>query len=599
MSNGIQDRLCALRAVMERRGVDVYLIPTDDFHGSEYVGDFFKCRKFITGFTGSAGTAVVTRDMAGLWTDGRYFLQAEQQLFGSGVELFKSGEPGVPTVHEFLRENMRDGQCLGFDGRTVNAGEARRLQEELRDKKIRFQVEEDLVGEIWTDRPPMSCEPAEEMDLCRAGRSRRDKLEEIRKAMREKEADLFLLATLDDIAWLLNIRGNDIHCCPVVLSFLALTRENVWLFAGEKAFSPELASSLGKDGVKLCPYDSVYDFVSSLKKETVILLNSEKVNHRLYSCIPEGAEILDEENLTLLPKAVKNPTEVENERIAHIKDGVALTKFIYWLKTHVGKVPMTELSLGEKLYELRSMEESFRGNSFDPIISYGAHGAIVHYSATPETDVPIQPQGMVLADTGGHYLEGSTDVTRTIVVGPVTEEEKKYFTLVLRGHLNLAAAKFRYGCTGMNLDYLARAPLWEIGEDYNHGTGHGVGYYLNVHESPNGFRWKKAPDRSESAVLEEGMITSDEPGYYAAGRFGIRHESLLLCKKAEKTPAGQFMCFEYLTMAPIDLDGVAPERMSRKERELLNAYHRQVCETLSPFLEPEEREWLRGATRPV
>ncbi len=614
MSEKIRARLSALRALMEKKGIDAYLIPTDDFHASEYVGDFFKCREYITGFTGSAGTAVVMRDMAGLWTDGRYFIQAEQQLSGSGVTLFRMGEPDVPTVHEFLKKNLTGGQCLGFDGRTVSAKEAEQLRQKLGQNGVSLNDAEDLVGEIWTDRPALPCEPVIELGVEWVGQTRREKCAQIRAKMKERSADVFLLTSLDDIAWLLNIRGADIHCNPVVLSYLAMTQDAILLFANEKAFPEDARHALEADGVALRPYDAVYTYAAELGQisgdisdsdvsETAhkmkALLCRAKVNSRLVSSIPEGVEILDEENPTLLPKAIKNPTEVANERAAHVKDGVALTKFIYWLKTNVGKIPMTELSAEEKLYELRAAQEHFMGNSFDPIISYGAHAAIVHYSATPETDVPIEPKGLLLADTGGQYLEGTTDVTRTIVMGALTDEEKKCFTVVLRGMLSLADVKFLQGCTGRNFDYIAREPLWRMGEDFNHGTGHGVGYFLNVHESPNGFRWKHVPERNDDVAFEDGMITSDEPGYYAEGKFGIRHENLIVCKKAEKTAAGQFLCFEHLTMVPFDLDGIVPEQMTQRERGLLNTYHAKVYETIAPHLEPEEREWLKRATRRI
>ncbi len=644
MNGKIETRLAALRSLMKKKGIDAYLIPTDDFHASEYVGDYFKCREYITGFTGSAGTAVVMQNMAGLWTDGRYFIQAEQQLAGSGVTLFKMGEPEVPTIHEFLEKELGAGQCLGFDGRTVSAKEGAELGEKLRKKGVRIDDAEDLVGEIWTDRPALSCEPVIELGVEWAGKTRAEKCAELRKKM-EEGADVFLLASLDDIAWLLNIRGGDVQCNPVVLSYLAMTREEILLFANEKAFPEEVRRALEADGVALRPYDAVYAYAASIGKapgkdtdtasgsvrddavnsdqteqtsgdvvsmgqteqasddtsarRMKVLLCRNAVNSRLVSSIPADVEILDEENPTQLSKAVKNPTEVTNERIAHEKDGVALTKFIYWLKKNVGKLPITELSAADHLHELRAAQEHFMGDSFEPIIAYGSHAAIVHYSATQETDVPIEPKGLLLADTGGQYLEGTTDVTRTIVMGSLTEEEKKYFTLVLRGTLNLADVKFRYGCTGRNFDYIAREPLWRMGEDFNHGTGHGVGYFLNVHEAPNGFRWKKVPEREDDVVFEEGMITSDEPGYYAEGKFGIRHENLILCKKAEKTEFGQFMCFEHLTMAPFDLEGIVPELLTERERTLLNAYHAKVYETIAPQLDPEEREWLAQATRAI
>ena len=594
----IKQKLNALRILMKEKKIDAYLVPTDDFHGSEYVGDYFKCRKYITGFTGSAGTAIITQDMAGLWTDGRYFIQAADQLCDTTIELFKSGEPGVPTVHQFLNDKLEEGMCLGFDGRTVSAREAEELQELLQEKHITFSVNDDLIGEIWEDRPVLSCEPVMELDIRWTGKSRADKIAEIREQMKAKEADTFILTSLDDIAWLLNIRGNDIHCCPVVLSYLVMMENELRLYANAAAFSEEICSNLEADGVKIYPYDDVYSYVQSISSDKKVLLSRANVNSRLVSNIPSEVTILDEPNLTLLPKAVKNETEMENERIAHIKDGVAVTKFIHWLKKNVTRTNITELSTAEKLYQFRSEQEHFLGDSFDPIIAYGTHAAIVHYSATEATDIPLAARGMVLADTGGHYLEGTTDITRTIVLGPVTAKEKKFFTAVLRGNLNLAAAKFKYGCTGLNLDYLARGPLWELGEDYNHGTGHGVGYLLNVHEGPNSFRWKNLPG-NPAPVLEEGMITSDEPGYYLENEFGIRHENLVLCKKAEKTSFGQFMCFEPLTMVPFDLEGINPEEMTERERKLLNDYHQKVYTTISPYLDEEEKEWLKQATREI
>ena len=594
----VTERIPALRKQMKEKGLDAYLVPTDDFHGSEYVGDYFKCRKYITGFTGSAGTAVIMPDMAGLWTDGRYFIQAAQQLEGTPVTLFKMGEPDVPTIHKFLEENLKEGMCLGFDGRTVSAEEAGKLKKILLGKQVRFSVNEDLIGNIWDDRPALSCEPVMELSEKWAGRSRADKIREIRSKLKEKDADLFVLTSLDDIAWLLNIRGNDIHCCPVVLSYLVMDEKEIRFFANERAFPDSVKEALAIDGVTIYPYDDIYTYVQTIPESKRVYLSKSNVNSRLVSSIPDGVTILNGENLSLLPKAIKNEIEVQNEKTAHIKDGVAMVKFIHWLKKNVGKQEITELSAADKLYEFRSGQENFQGNSFDPIIAYGAHGAIVHYSATEETSIPLKPEGLVLMDTGGHYLEGTTDITRTVVLGPVTQKEKKYFTAVLRGHLNLAAAKFRYGCTGLNLDALARGPLWAMGEDYNHGTGHGVGYLLNVHEGPQSFRWKNLVDRP-APVLEEGMITSDEPGYYAENEFGIRHENLVVCKKAEKTAYGQFMKFEPLTLVPFDLEGIDPEQMETGERTLLNQYHAFVYEKISPYLDEDEKGWLKEATQAI
>lgn len=599
MDKMVKDRIKALRARMKEQGIDACMIPTDDYHASEYVGTFFKCRTYITGFTGSAGTAVVTQDMAGLWTDARYFIQAERQLSGSGVDLYRMHEPGVPTVEAFLKQTLKKGQRLGFDGRCVGAKSAEKLVKELKAQGVETVCDVDLVGDIWTDRPALSCEPAWELDMKWAGKSREDKISEIRGKVAEAGADLFLLTKLEDIAWLLNIRGNDIHTVPVVLSYLMMSKDEIRLYANEKAFSAELTETLAKAGVTLHPYNDIYKDTAAIKAGKKVLLDRGTANYLLVQSIPEGVELIDRQNPTLLAKAVKNPVEVENERIAHIKDGVAVTKFMYWLKTNVGKMKITECSAAEYLNALRKEQEHFVDNSFDPIVSYGEHAAMNHYSPSPETDVEVEPHGLLLADTGGHYLEGSTDITRTFAMGPITEDERWHYTAVLRGHLALANAKFLYGCTGINLDYLAREPLWERGEDFKHGTGHGVGYLLSVHEAPNGFRWKRLPDRQDDAVLEEGMITSNEPGYYVEGGYGIRHENMIVCKKAEKNEYGQYMCFENLTMAPFDLDAIDPEQMSEKERAQLNRYHAEVYEKIAPHLTEEEQVWLKHATREI
>lgn len=595
----IQKRLAALRSKMKERNVDAYLVPTDDFHCSEYVGEYFKCRRYITGFTGSAGTAVITMDDAGLWTDGRYFLQAGEQLKGTTITLQKMGEEGVPTIEQYVMDHLKSGQTIGFDGRTMTAKAGAELEKKLAEKGISVSCEMDLIGEIWTDRPCLSCEPVWSLDAAYVGKTREEKLSEIKKELEEKKADYFLLTSLDDIAWLLNIRGNDILCNPVVLSYFILTKEGGILFAQKEAFREELAGELADAGVRIQPYEQVYTYVKEIPQGRKVLMDPASVNYTLKKSIPEGVEILEEMNPTKLKKACKTSVEVENMRKAHEKDGAAVTRFIFWLKKNVGKTEITELSAAKKLEEFREQQEHYLGPSFTPIIGYGEHGAIVHYSATEETDASLEAHGLVLADTGGQYLEGTTDITRTIVLGETTRKEKEYFTRVLRGNLLLSSAKFPYGCSGLNLDYLARSPLWEIGEDYNHGTGHGVGYLLNVHEGPNRIHWKCSASGEYPAVFEEGMITSDEPGYYAEGEFGIRHENLIVCKKAEKKNGKQYMEFEPLTLVPFDLDAVLPEEMSDKERKLLNRYHKTVYEKISPYLDEEEREWLKTATREI
>lgn len=591
----IQERLQKLRALMNREGMNAYMILTEDFHGSEYVGAYFKCRKYMSGFTGSAGTLIVCEDMAGLWTDGRYFLQAEEQLAGSTITLYKSGEEGVPTIREFLKEKLPQGAVLGFDGRAVNTQMARLLEKELSEKEVRLVYEKDLVGEIWENRPELSCEPVMLLSEKYTGKSRADKLALMREKMVEKKGDYFVLSSLDDIAWLLNIRGNDVTCNPVVLSYLAMTAEETVLFINEKTMSEEVKSALTADGVSFQRYNDIYAFMKQIPAGKTVLLDEGKTNYAVISSVGAEVTVQNETNLTLLPKAIKNETEVENERQAHIKDGVAMTKLIYWLKHNVGKQEITELSVADKLEELHQEQENYMGPSFEPIIGYAEHGAIIHYSATEESSVALKPEGLVLMDTGGQYLEGTTDITRTIALGPVIDEEKRRFTAVLRGNLNLGAAKFKYGCCGANLDYLARFPMWEEGLDYNHGTGHGVGYFLNVHEGPNGFHWKV--EGRATTVYEEGMITSNEPGLYFAGKFGIRLENLMVCRKAEKTEYGQFMCFETLTMVPFDLDVVDAAMLSEREKQLLNAYHKKVYATIAPRLNTDEAAWLKEATR--
>ena len=595
----VTERLEALRNKMREYGIDMYLIGSEDFHGSEYVGDYFKCRAWISGFTGSAGTVVVTQDTAGLWTDGRYFLQAEDQLKGSGIELFKMNNEGVPTVSEYIVDHIQEGQCLGFDGRTVNARSGQDYVRKLTEKGASVNGRYDLVGEIWTDRPVLSAEPAWLLDVRYAGESRENRIAKIRQVLADKGADWFVLTSLDDIAWLLNIRGNDVLDNPVVLSYLMMSKDSVRLYVSEKAFKDEDRAVLEAAGISFFLYNDIYEDISGLTERRTVLYDGSSLNYAILERLPENVKVLDEENPTLLPKALKNPVEVANIREAHIKDGVAVTKFMYWLKHHVGKEPMTEISVADKLESFRKEQEGYLEPSFEPICGYGPHGAIVHYSATPETDAQLEAKGMLLMDTGGQYMEGTTDITRTFVLGDVTDDEKKFFTLILKGNLNLGGARFLHGCRGYNLDYLAREPLWQIGMDYNHGTGHGVGYLLNVHESPNGFRWRMLPNRNEGCIMEEGMVTSNEPGVYLEGRFGVRHENLMVCMKGEKNEYGQFMYFDTLTMVPFDLDGVDPSIMTEREKQMLNDYHRTIYETVGPRLNEDEREWLKEATRAI
>ena len=595
----VTDRLAKLRQEMTKRNIAVYIVPTADFHGSEYVGEHFKARKYITGFTGSAGTAVITMTEAGLWTDGRYFVQAAQQLEGSTIELRKMGMEGVPTIEEYLKDTLKEGEIIGFDGRVVSGTWGNTLLEIAREKNGSLYVDEDLVDIIWEDRPPMSKADVMLFDIKYTGRDASDKLADVRNVMKEKGADVHLMSSLYDIAWLLNVRGGDISYVPVVLSYLSITQEDCTWFVQEEVITDEIRKYLDKYNISTKPYDSFYDYVKTIGKGKKVLMDKSVVNYRICNNIPEGVEVIDATDPTVFMKAIKNETELENTRKAHVKDAVAMIKFMYWLKTNVGKMRITEISAADYLEELRSQQEGFLDLSFDTICGYAQHGAIVHYAATPETDVEIKPESFLLVDSGGHYLEGTTDITRTFAFGEVTDEMKSDFTRVFRSHTNLANARFRYGCTGLNLDILARAPFWDIDMDYNHGTGHGVGYVLNVHEGPNGFRWRQSPDRSEGSVLEEGMITTDEPGIYIEGKYGIRTENELICRKGNKNDFGQFMYFENLTYVPIDLDAIDPNQMTSVEVKHLNDYHAMVFEKMSPYFEGEELEFLRKYTRAI
>ena len=592
------EKLTLLRAEMKKRGISAYVVVTDDFHASEYVGTHFKAREFLSGFTGSAGTLVVLPDSAALWTDGRYFLQAAQQLDGSGIELMRMGEPGVPEIAVFLRDHVEENGFIGFDSRTVSNAFARTIGEKTREKHIRFAGGEDLVDLVWADRPALSCEPVWTLDVKYTGLTRREKLAMVRGKMEELGADVFVIPALDEVAWLLNLRGGDVLYTPVFLSYLLLGRDQATLCVQKEAVSAEIEAQLKADGVSLAPYDDIYRLVAALPAATRVLLDGERANYRITQSVPDGAETLDRPSPIQLMKAMKTPAEQENERLAHIKDGVAVTRFLYWLKHAVGKEPITELSAAKKLESLRAEGEHYLEQSFDPILAYGAHGAIVHYEPTEETDIPLEPHGLCLADTGAQYLEGTTDITRTVALGPLTDEEKRIYTLVLRGHLQLGAAKFLYGCTGENLDMLARTPLWENGLDYNHGTGHGVGFVLGVHEGPERVHWD-VNRQKRHCVIEEGMIFSNEPGIYLAGKFGVRIENLVVVREAERTEFGRFLKLEPLTLVPYDRDAIDLTMLSSRDVELLNDYHAKVCAAISPYLQGDELNWLKEVTAPV
>lgn len=603
-----------LRREMTKQNIDVYMIVSDDFHASEYVGDYFKCREYISGFDGSAGTLVITGEEAGLWTDGRYFIQAGQQLAGTGITLYKMGEENVPGILEYLGDVLKTGSRFGYDGRTISVSYANKIKKHLADKEITYVEDVDLVGEIWENRPELSHEALWILDESLAGMSRNEKLSAVRRQMTDAGADYHLLSSLDDIAWLYNIRGNDIAYNPVVLAYTLIDRigNQTFLYVQAQALGEKEREELESSGITIRSYFDIYEDIGKLGKGEFcpksnsgvsLMIDEEALNVALYAGIPKDIKIINRTNPTHPAKAVKNPTEIKNERLAHIKDGVAVTKLIYWLK-HMQKSDtfkngeITELTVSGKLLQLRREQDGFIEQSFAPIIATGSHGAIVHYEPTEDTDVPIENNNFLLLDTGGQYYQGTTDITRTVVIGTVSKEQKRHYTAVLRGNLNLANARFKEGTAGANLDYLARSPLWELGLDYNHGTGHGVGYLLNVHEGPNAIRLKDA-DRRIGVSFAEGMITSDEPGLYLQGRYGIRLENLILCINDKTTKMGQFLRFETLTMVPFDREAVLLEDMSDEEISRLNDYHRLVYERISPYLAQEEKQWLYQETRPL
>lgn len=598
MTDSITERLLALRKEMSLREIDLYIVFSSDFHGSEYIGDYFKTREYLTGFTGSAGTAVILQKEAYLWTDGRYFIQAKNQLADSEIYLQRMGEEGVPAVEDFVKERLKQGGCIGFDGRMVSAKTGETYKKIAEEKEGRLFIEEDLAGLIWKDRPKLSKEPFFLLEEKYVGLNVEEKLSQVRKKLKEAGADAHILTSLYDIAWLFNIRGNDIPHVPVVLSYLVITMQECIWFLQEDVIKEEQKRYLKEHQIQTRPYEEIYSYAASIQTDTV-LYDNRTVNYRIAEALPEKIHTVIADNPTELLKAVKNPVEIANTQKAHIKDGVAFTKFMYWLKTKIEKEEITELSASEYLLERRKEQEHFLDVSFDTICAYGEHAAMMHYAATEESNVRLKPEGFLLVDSGGHYLEGTTDITRTMALGPVTEEMRQHFTAVVRANFNLASVKFLHGCRGANLDILAREPLWNLGIDYKCGTGHGVGHILNVHEGPNAFRYKLQPELKDNAVLEEGMITTDEPGVYIEGAYGIRIENELVCRKAEKNDYGQFMCFETITWAPVDLDAIDPAAMNEKEREVLNAYHRKVYDVLSPYMTKEERDWLKEYTRAI
>ncbi|MGF6364237.1 Xaa-Pro aminopeptidase [Aequitasia blattaphilus] len=593
----VADRIRKLRELMKEAEIDFYIVPTADFHQSEYVGEYFKARKFMTGFTGSAGTIVVSREEVGLWVDGRYFIQAANQIKGAPITLFKMGEPGVPTINEYLETKLKEGEKLGFDGRVVSMSEGLEYEKIVQNKKGHIVSGQDLVDKVWENRPPISEEVAFALDEKYTGESVSSKLKRIRKKMSENKADAHILNTIDDICWTLNIRGNDIEFFPLVLSYGIIYMGHMDLYIDEKKLDSRMKEKLKKENIFLHPYNSFYEAVKNIAEGKSVMLDPAKINYATFNNIPRGVEKVEENNPEILFKSMKNEVEVENIRQAQIKDSVCYVKFMKWLKENYEKGDITELSASAKLDELRNEQKNYIRPSFAPICAYGPHSASPHYESSPKTDVVLEAGNFFLADTGAGFLEGSTDITRTYALGEVSQDKKEDFTLVAVSNLRLASAKFLYGSTGMVLDILARKPFWDRNINFNHGTGHGVGYLLGIHEGPSGFRWNFRSH--ESHQLEAGMVITNEPGIYYEGSHGVRLENELLVCNGEKNEYGQFMYLEPITYIPFDIEAIEPKIMTQEDKTLLNDYHKLVFEKISPFLDEEEKVWLEKFTREV
>ena len=594
----IRERLSSLRETMTQAGIDFYMMPTADFHNSEYVNDYFKVREFFCGFTGSNGTLVVWQEGAGLWTDGRYFIQAERELEGTGVTLFKMGEEGVPTVKSFLKKEMKKGQTLGFDGRVVSGDTGISFETDLQEKEISLSYDQDLALKVWTDRPMLPCGETFVIEDELAGESVDSKLSKVRTKINEAGAKGMLLTKLDDLMWLFNIRGCDVECNPVALSYAYITEKEATLFIQSKALTESVKAHLKGAQVEIREYADVVSYLQQTELVESVLADLRHCNYTLYKNLDNKCKVINKKNPTELLKSIKNPVELANMEKVYLQDSVAVTKFIYWLKKNIGKMEITEITASDYLEKLRREIPEFLDLSFPTISAYKANGAMMHYSATPESFAVLEPDGMLLVDSGGQYKGGTTDITRTIVLGPISDEIKCHYTAVAAGMLQLTDAKWLYGCSGRNLDILARQPLWDMNIDYKCGTGHGVGYILNVHEGPQNIRWRFMEGMTE-AVIEAGMDVTNEPGVYIEGSHGIRIENVMVAKNGIKNGDGQFMYFDTLTYAPIDLDAIDIKYMSETNRQRLNAYHKQVFEKVSPYLNEEEKLWLKEATREV
>lgn len=593
MKQSIKERVHALRMTFNPNSIRAFIIPSTDPHLSEYVAPHWKSREWISGFTGSAGTVVVTMNEAGLWTDSRYFLQAAEQLEGSGITLYKEMLPETPSITEFLRQHLKPGESVSIDGKMFSVQQVEQMKEELTPYSLQVDIFGDPLKKIWEDRPSMPDSPAYIYDINYAGVSCEKKIAAIRAELKKKGVDALFLSALDEIAWTLNLRGNDVHCNPVVVSYLLITQEDAFYFIAPEKVTQEVEAYLKEQHVSLKGYDEVESFLNTFTAKN-ILVDPKKTNYAIYSAINPKCTIIRGEAPVAFMKAIRNEQEIAGVHAAMQRDGVALVKFLKWLEEAVPSGKETELSIDRKLHELRAQQALYMGESFDTIAGYKEHGAIVHYSATPETDVPLQSKGFLLLDSGAQYLDGTTDITRTIALGELTEEEKTDYTLILKGHIALAMAKFPAGTRGAQLDVLARMPIWNHGMNFLHGTGHGVGHFLSVHEGPQSIRMNENP-----VVLQPGMVTSNEPGVYKAGSHGIRTENLTLVCKDREGMFGEYLKFETITLCPICKKGIIREMLMVEEIKWFNDYHRSVYEKLSPDLNEEEKEWLRVATSAI
>lgn len=591
----IQNRLKALREVMKESGIDYYMMPTADFHNSEYVNDYFKVREFFCNFSGSNGTLLVWQEGAGLWTDGRYFIQAEHELEGTGVELFRMLDEGVPTIEDFLAQNMEQGQTIGFDGRVISCREGKKLEEKLADKKIGFSYEKDLAENIWKDRPAFPHGEITVLSEELAGRSTEDKQKDVMAKVSEAGADSFLLTKLDDLMWLFNIRGCDVECNPVAMSYGYLTKDEAVLFIQKSVVDEAAAEYFAGKKIAVKDYTEAADYLKALPEGGKVLVDDHNCSYAFCKTLSKKQTLVEKKNPTELLKAVKNPVELANMEKIYLKDSVALTKYIYWLKTNIGRQEITEITAADYLEKLRRGIPECIDLSFPSISAYGANAAMMHYEPAPDDHAVLKPEGLYLIDSGGQYLGGTTDVTRTVALGPVSDELKKHYTAVAAGMLQLTNAHWLYGCTGRNLDILARQPIWDMDIDYKCGTGHGVGYMLNVHEGPHGLRWRFTEGMTE-AVIEAGMDISNEPGIYIEGSHGIRIENIMVAENDVKNEYGQFMHFKTLTWVPIDMDAIDLNYMSEVQKNMLKEYQQKVYEKVSPYLTEEEAEWLKKET---